>query len=199
MKKLIEFIKAKIRDRLSMMRDRWKYNDWKYRAGLVTKVVGVVAVLFLAIWVGLWFFFGPPSVEIGNIRVELDRSASLAGVDANKNGIRDDIDHYIAVLADKKGYDKPQVKALQQNARSMQELITVDVKSSKEVDAAERRDMDAINCLFDHLNEKDVIATSKQLEKLTANTKQRFLAYLKFSHELSGSVISISTGDTCEK
>lgn len=159
----------------------------------------IVLSVGVAIWIATWFFFGPPSVNIAGVMVDLDRSASLAGVDKDANGIRDDIDNYIKVLAEKKAYDAPQVRAIQQSARAMQGLVTVEPTNRDATASASDTDMDAINCIFDRLGEDDASAVLKQVKRSTVNTKLRVLAYMKYNHTQDGTITTLPMRDTCEK
>jgi hypothetical protein len=59
------------------------------------------------------------------------------------------------------------------------------------------------HCLFLRLNSKDKSnqnphIASKQMEAMTANTKARLQAYLKYNHALDGTTWKLPEGDTCE-
>lgn len=130
---MIERIKTYLNDFLSRWRVRWAVMYWPARVALIGKAASVLAAFVVALWLTAWFAFGPPSVKIGDVTVDLDRSISLSGVDKDVNGIRDDIDNYIRVLAEKKAYNEPQVRALRQDARATQGLVMVDLSDAKAV------------------------------------------------------------------
>ncbi len=132
----------------------------------------------------------------------LDRSEHLAGTDADHNGIRDDIDAYIA----KQDYTESQRKAVEQLARGFQEAVTLDFQSLDKLafkNAAWRigqKNSNAINCIFDKFKDTQTANTvSGNYEKITANTKIRTYSYIHYNNALSGSVFSLPRGDTCEK
>lgn len=196
-------LRAAYADWRSTWVNRWRVRNWPERISMLVPIlVGAFMVVLsagVAIWIAMWFFFGPPSVNIAGVMVDLDRSASLAGIDKDKNGIRDDIDNYIKVLATKKAYNEPQVRALQQEARSMQGLVTVDVMDANAVARADDVSMNAVNCIFDKLGEEDAYAASKRIQSSTVNTKFRVFAYMKYNHTQDGTVTTLPQGDTCEK
>jgi hypothetical protein len=107
-----------------------------------------------------------------------DLTPGLKGVDANKNGIRDDIDRLIA----KKYSVTPQIrKAVEQNARTLQKFMEVTNRDQARL-AAQESDR-AIACTFKVFpkttpeERKFRDQSSKEVEALTANTKERFAKY----------------------
>jgi hypothetical protein len=129
---------------------------------------------------------------------QLDRLPTLQGMDANLNGVRDDIESYIY-----KKYPEPKQRAAaMQMARAMQSMVTVDVRDPVAVNAAARAGSLAGSCLWDkfpHVNEISVSSVVlTEIESMTTNTKERLLAYLAYNKALSGSVWSLPKGDTCE-
>jgi len=184
--------------KLSLLRNRWQTMNSLERKKFIKKRTIELVGSILVIWLASWYFLGPSFVSIDDIKVDLDRSISIGGVDANDNGIRDDIDKYIETLSKKKGYNKHQIKALQQHARAMQNTVMVDLKSSDSIKETDDSVMRSINCTFDIFKEEDAYIVSKKVENLTLNTKRRTLVYLKFDHALSGSVTTLPDGNTCE-
>ena len=130
---------------------------------------------------------------------KLDRSDSLEGPDQDNNGIRDDVDAYIA-----QHYPEPaQRKAAEQFARAMQLAVT---GGSASVDAARsirRQSSEAISCLYDRFDgtngSKYPAAVGKELTRITTNTKPRLKAYLAYNKTLSGTSWATPEGDNCEK
>lgn len=79
----------------------------------------------------------PPTMDLPNNDKEkdkvdnqdyLDRTNTLLGTDSNNNGIRDDIDAYIA----KKYTDPAQKKAVENMAKAMQKSLTVGMIADEE-------------------------------------------------------------------
>lgn len=121
---------------------------------------------------------------------------SLKGPDTNNNGIRDDIDAYIA----NRDYTAGQKKAVEQFARGIQEAVIVDRNDRAQVRKIVLSDARAINCLgnFDSQHPQFTHETLQTYQKLTVNTQDRARAYLAYSHALSGSSWTLPQGDTCE-
>lgn len=124
----------------------------------------------------------------------LDRSATLAGIDADGNGIRDDVDAWIAA----RNVAAAPASALRQHARSLQATLAVDVADAAAVRAAEQSLSRSMHCVYGRLSPDDAGAYAADLKKITMNTKARVIAYVGFAHALNGSVISMPRGDTCD-
>lgn len=128
----------------------------------------------------------------------LERDSTLQGVDLNGNGIRDDIEAYIASQYPA----APQRAAATQTAKALQAALTVlptDVAAAKVVS---RRISNAINCVFAQFEggstSKDPARVVKELEAITTNTKARLLAYLAYNKALDGTSSALPDGGTCE-
>ena len=126
----------------------------------------------------------------------LDRTDSLTGIDADGNGIRDDLDRYI----DRSFGDPAQREAAIRLTKTIQQTLLVDLSNHvrlMEVARRHTRDLACFSSKFDH----DDAAGSQhraQLHSLTTNTKARLLAYLRFDRALSGQVFRMPEGDGCE-
>lgn len=129
---------------------------------------------------------------------KLDRSLDYGGPDDDMNGIRDDIDSYIAL-----NYPIPLKRdAVEQLARSMQWTILIDKTDSSAVKAESLKQSKAVNCIFQRFDgsagtkqPSEVIA---EIESISTNTKPRLLEYLAFAKALDGTVGTLPEGDTCE-
>ena len=124
---------------------------------------------------------------------------SLVGDDVNNNGIRDDVDAYIA-----QHYPEPaQRKAAEQFARAMQLAITKGTISRDAARLVRRKSSEAISCLYDRFDgtngSKYPAAVGKELTRITTNTKPRLKAYLAYNKTLSGTSWATPEGDNCEK
>jgi hypothetical protein len=127
---------------------------------------------------------------------KLDRSTSIAGSDVNNNGIRDDIDAWIAALP----ITDVQKKAAQQAARNVQASLLADLSNKVELNRLGDLSMRSVNCLGDVFkpNYQQGLDLSGQIEAITANTKERAKQYIAFNRAVSGSVVSSVPGNTCE-
>jgi len=120
----------------------------------------------------------------------LDRTDTLAGVDADKNGIRDDIDLYIS----KQEYSEKQKKAAQQKARVSHKVMTIDLKDKKAVAKLQDEFNRASACLFQmsYGQDGEISGPSVAVEiaNLYANTKKRVKARMAFNHTFDGTTFS---------
>jgi hypothetical protein len=126
---------------------------------------------------------------------QLDRSADVEGTDANSNGIRDDVDSYIASLP----ITPEQKKGVEQAARALQATLLVDTDDSnalRQSDTATDRAAQCLRLKFPDINQYASIAT--RIEGVTFNTKERSMIYIQYNEALSGSVSKLLTGDTCD-
>lgn len=129
----------------------------------------------------------------------LDRTDSLAGIDENNNGIRDDIENYI-----NKNYQNENIrKAAYQMARAFQNTLLVDKEDNVAVRSVSREVSRAISCTYNtYRSNSDINGTPSQLtetlESLTTNTKQRLIEYLRYNKALDGTASSLPKGDACE-
>lgn len=128
---------------------------------------------------------------------KLNHDNTIAGPDKDNNGIRDDIDAYIATLP----YTEVQKKAVKQDARALTATLTVDKTDQVAVISTNDKLTKAIVCVHDQFTSEPGKASKiiSEAEKLTINTKTRFLEYEKFNSALSGSTWDLPNGNTCEQ
>jgi len=129
---------------------------------------------------------------------KLDRSDSLFGPDVDHDGIRDDIDKYIEVIATEKKYTRQQTMAMRQVAKSKQRIFTLDLKNGAQVAVVSHEEFRALMCLFFRLGAPgtaDAAQIANYIEAITFNTKKRFVVYANYDGALSGSVLSMPAED----
>lgn len=157
-----------------------------------------------------WVGRKPPSataqkieqLEATGVLPKLDTSPSIAGPDANANGIRDDIDRYIEL----QNYPLEVKPAVLQEARSYQQVITANLADPNSVEAAKLAGQRATRCLSRTLRQwplsddgiADVWKISDKIKALTLNTKARLLAWIEFDKKMDGQVFSSIKGEVCE-
>jgi hypothetical protein len=125
----------------------------------------------------------------------LDRSTDIAGPDANKNGVRDDIEAWISTLA----ANDAQRKALMQKARALQRTLMVDLKDKTAVQQVGDELSASTECGGDVFSPYDKFSKlAGRIEAMTANTRERAARYLQFSAASSGSVYAQPSGQYCE-
>ena len=127
---------------------------------------------------------------------ELDRSPDVRGRDANGNGVRDDIDAYIAALS----LTDAQWKAAQQTARVQQRSLLVNVNDKAAVAELGRASMAATACLADSFDPERRLSydIGLKIEAITANTPERAARYMKYMAALSGTSTAFPTEGYCE-
>lgn len=128
-----------------------------------------------------------------------DLSPGLKGVDANANGIRDDIDRLIA----QKYARTPEIqRAAEQEAQALQRNMeaTTREEALRAGDAIER----AAECAYQLLprDTREQVKyredMSKDIVALTANTQERFTAYWAAERLKSGAVFRQPDGRVCD-
>ncbi|GAA4328131.1 hypothetical protein GCM10023144_13610 [Pigmentiphaga soli] len=133
------------------------------------------------------------ALEAGGDIPALDRTAGLLGPDADGNGVRDDIDRYLAGLA----LEPTQASAAEQFARALQSTLAADPADEAAVRQAALGLSRAGQCLaFRHVPNRSGLITA--LEGFTADTRERSARYMGFNRALSGSVSRLLSGDTCD-
>lgn len=129
---------------------------------------------------------------------KLERTNTVNGIDADKNGIRDDIDAYI-----KKTYpSKAQQQAVNQYAKGLQASLLVDKKDKIALKAVTNEKARAISCISTQVpngNSPNGDRVVKEILSMSTNTKQRLKKYLELDQALDGTVISLPSGDVCDE
>ena len=127
---------------------------------------------------------------------KLDRSADIKGPDVNNNGVRDDIDVWIAALP----ITEKQKKAATQTAIGLQRTLVIDLKDKAAMDASGEELMASTACLSNVFlpNYQESFKLSGKIEAMTANTKTRAYRYMEYNRAASGSSTMYPTGNTCK-
>ncbi|MDM7942165.1 MAG: hypothetical protein QUV35_06010 [Hydrogenophaga sp.] len=137
-------------------------------------------------------------LEASGVLPTLERGDSIAGIDANANGVRDDIEQHI----EKKYTVVAERAAAMQTARAYQRMLLVDKSDAVALDAASEAGSLAIVCARSAFVAVDGLLDrsrmSAELESMTTNTKARLLAYLEYNKARSGTVSTMPKGGSCE-
>jgi hypothetical protein len=136
------------------------------------------------------------NLEASGVLPILDRSASLAGMDSDGDGVRDDVETYIASLPD----TPAQKFALRQNSRAIRSAMLMGIAN---VDSMELRTTsttlgNAVHCLWTTYGQGMANAKLNDIRKVTVNTPERFSAYMQYNNKVSGFATRLPKGDTCE-
>jgi len=116
----------------------------------------------------------------------LDRTDTLGGIDADNNGIRDDIEKFLSY----KNYSERERSGLNQMAKSIQEVVQLNLNDELAVHDATINIYKATACLMqmqsDKHNDYDkrLLYTAQQLGNMTANTRKRLVNYLAFNDKV---------------
>ena len=125
---------------------------------------------------------------------QLNRDTSIAGPDSNNNGVRDDIDAYIDSLPD----TNEQKAALRQASASITHTMIIDPSDQNALANALKQIANAVSCLNARYKTSTIAGLkSSTMEKLTVNTKERFMAYENFNSAASGHTFRLPSGDGC--
>jgi hypothetical protein len=128
---------------------------------------------------------------------KLERGPDISGPDSNTSGVRDDIESLLAAE-----YTGARLAAAMQAARAFQKALLVDTENINAVKAISKEISRGINCIYSQFDgadgSKQPARVAQELESMTANTKDRLLAYLKYNKALDGTSSALPEGDTCE-
>lgn len=133
-------------------------------------------------------------VEEGGLPV-LDRTDELTGVDANTNGVRDDIEAYIASLQ----VSPDQTEKLLDFAGYMQLVVTVDPKSRTNPTAFDDEMGQSLICALYAFDDRATVRTYiRQIKSYTANTYDRAKRYDEYNSLLDGATLSMPSPANCQ-
>jgi hypothetical protein len=125
----------------------------------------------------------------------LDRSDSIAGTDANANGVRDDIERYI----EKKPDTQPQKNSLKALSRALTKSMTIDTKDKNALRDVTNSINISTGCIWKTYGTGAVASPlGDEIEKLTVNTRRRYDAYMKYNSAMNGAVISEEKNLKCD-
>ncbi len=105
-----------------------------------------------------------------------DFSASVAGIDVNNDGVRDDIEAFII----KKYPDPAQRSAMLQLARADRLQLTVDYKDRAKVVEVATIKVRSAECAYQRFGSEDWSENANEILAMALNTKIRWIAYANF-------------------
>lgn len=146
---------------------------------------------------GLLFALSLSACTDGLSTADETNSKSLLGVDADKNGIRDDVEVYIndRIISD------TQKQAALFEAKVLQNILLADITNETALSDSNADMMAAIICMNSQFDDyEDAEALGVLLEEQTFNTEERAKAYDDYNkaQEEAGLIINIPSGDTCQ-
>lgn len=126
-----------------------------------------------------------------------DITPTVGGIDANDDGIRDDIE---VILEEEAIKDVPpeQVEALREFAVAFKQKLEVDVTDEEAFLEAHRAVTKAVLCDFEvRSGDRHTDVTIDDIITFSTNTPQRWQAYRQFEENLNGRVWGLGQGDPC--
>jgi len=127
----------------------------------------------------------------------LNRDNTVTGIDVNANGVRDDIDAYIASLPD----TVIQKAALTQVSSALTSAMLVNVVDQAALNTVMSKITNSVTCVDTRYNTATNITIGRDkgdlIRNLTINTKTRFLAYERFNAAMSGKSFKLPQGAGC--
>jgi hypothetical protein len=125
----------------------------------------------------------------------LDRTETLAGIDDNNNGVRDDIESYINSLP----LDSGQRIALFEKAKILNQTLLVNKNNRVLVQDIANKNGLLISCFFykydnNPIANLNVAQILLKIESMTSNTKIRLREYLLYNKSLDGTTSSLVEG-----
>jgi len=135
------------------------------------------------------------TLEDSGVYPKLDRSTDLKGPDQNGNGVRDDIEAWIAAQP----MTEKQKRSAMLKAEGFQKKLLVDVSDKAAVQKLMNESILATACLADAYapNREEGYKVEKQMEAMNTSTKERLIRYMKYSAALSGMSFRSPTNYTC--
>lgn len=124
----------------------------------------------------------------------LDRSDSIAGPDANANGVRDDIERHI----DSKPDTQAQKNSLKSLSRAFSRAMMVDTKDRNALREVANSINLSVICIHQTYPSDKASPAGREIEKLTVNTRGRYDAYMKFNSAMNGTVMKGVKGVKCD-
>lgn len=133
-------------------------------------------------------------LDRNNTNPVLDRTTSVAGTDANNNGVRDDVDRYI----DTKSDNPVQKLSLRMTSKAMSAAMTSNPSDTSAINNATNKLNMAVACIWKNYPSDIADTMVLEMRKVTVNTKERYDAYMKYSGLVSGTVIKLPKETICE-
>jgi hypothetical protein len=134
------------------------------------------------------------SMQAAGTLPTLDLSPTVLGTDADANGVRDDIDRFIAALPD----SAAQKSALTQLAKGLQATLSADTAGKASTAPVSATLARAVTCIWSRYGRSQAAVKVQTLQEITVNTKKRYDAYRAYNAARNGSVVSLPTGVTCD-
>ena len=133
------------------------------------------------------------NMEASGVTPALDRSASVAGPDANANGARDDVETYVASLAD----TAEQKQALLAMSKALTTAMTTAPNDANGLRQATGQMTNAVACIWQKYASDQADQKGLEMRKVTVNTRARYDAYMAYNAAVAGTVVKLPREVTC--
>lgn len=133
-------------------------------------------------------------MEAANVTPALDHSASVAGTDANANGVRDDVDRYI----DSKPDAANQKASLRMMSKALGTAMVATPSDSNQRRQATNDLNNAVACIWSRYPADVADRMVQDMRKVTVNTRERYDAYMAYNAAMEGSVVKLPKEVSCD-
>lgn len=141
--------------------------------------------------IGGSFAAGLQSMSVQNAIPELDTTETLGGIDADADGLRDDVKIWIDTL----DVDDNQRQLVIDNAKAIQTIMLVDLKDKLAVKNVATNSILSVVCMVNGFKEDPASANTirRNIETYTANTASRHNKYVSYNMAISTAAPKIPT------
>jgi threonine dehydratase len=134
------------------------------------------------------------SVSASTLSLDRAATSTVAGADANTDGVRDDVATWIA----SQNYGSTQVSSVNQLAKAYQAALTVTLSDDNAVRASRLASSNAIECIMQKAPSIEAgYKIVSDLRRVTVNTEARVKAYLDWVAKVNDTVVRAPEGDGC--
>ena len=134
------------------------------------------------------------SVSASTLSLDRAAASTVAGTDANKDGVRDDVATWIAA----QNYGSTQAGSVNQLAKAYQTALTVSLSDDTAVRASRLASSDAVECIMQKASSVEAgYKIVSDLRRVTVNTEARVKAYLDWVAKANDTVVRAPEGDGC--
>lgn len=134
--------------------------------------------------------------EAQGVFPDLDKSSSLLGQDDDMDGVRDDIEQFIAG----RSLTSDQAAAALQTAEAFQSALVVDLEAPQAVTQAAIKIARGIDCIYERVIVVDDASNLvRKLEAITFNTEARTRRYIDFNIAADGEVVKTTREGACHE
>ena len=124
-----------------------------------------------------------------------DNDKTVSGIDSNNNGIRDDVERWIAHAYPTSAKMRA---AASQVALNTQKQITTEGLTGESAYQLGLTDVSAVSCLVDNSGETGTPDNLENILALQLNTRSRANAFISFENTMGSRAFKMPKGNTCD-